>query len=72
MGGIDTFRNISDYLFADLDDNKDGSPVFRQLVNEGRLGVKAGAGIYAYSGNKAAKAIKERDEKYMKVCDAIL
>lgn len=72
MGGIDTFRNISDYLFADLDDNKDGSPIFRQLVQEGRLGVKAGAGIYDYSGDKADKAIKERDEKYMKVCDAIL
>ena len=72
MGGIDTFRNISDYLFADLDDNKDGSPIFRQLVEEGKLGVKAGAGIYDYSGDKADKAIKERDEKYMKVCDAIL
>ncbi len=72
MGGIDTFRNISDYLFADLDDNKDGSPIFRQLVEEGKLGVKAGAGIYDYSGDKADIAIKERDEKYMKVCDAIL
>lgn len=72
MGGIDTFRNISDYLFADLDDTKDGSPIFRQLVEEGKLGVKAGAGIYDYSGGKADKAIKERDEKYMKVCDAIL
>ncbi len=72
MGGIDTFRNISDYLFADLDDNKDGSPIFRALVEEGKLGVKAGAGIYDYSGDKADRAIKERDEKYMKVCDAIL
>lgn len=72
MGGIDTFRNISDYLFADLDNNKDGSPIFRQLVEEGRLGVKSGAGIYDYSGDKADKAIKERDEKYTKVCDAIL
>lgn len=72
MGGIDTFRNISEYLFADLDDSKEGSPIFRTLVNEGRLGVKAGAGIYDYPGDKADIAIKERDEKYMRVCDAIL
>lgn len=71
MGGIDTFRNISDYLFADLDNNQDGSPLFRSLVEQGRLGVKAGAGIYDYGDGKADRAIKERDEKYMKVCDAL-
>ena len=71
MGGIDTFRNISDYLFADLDNNQDGSPLFRSLVDQGRLGVKAGAGIYDYGDGKADAAIKERDEKYMKVCDAL-
>ncbi|MBQ6948847.1 MAG: 3-hydroxyacyl-CoA dehydrogenase family protein, partial [Firmicutes bacterium] len=38
---IDTFRNISDYLFADLDNNQDGSPLFRSLVEQGRLGVKS-------------------------------
>ena len=71
MGGIDTFRNISDYLFADLDNNQDGSPLFRSLVEQGRLGVKAGAGIYDYGDGKADRAIKERDEKYMKVCDVL-
>ena len=71
MGGIDTFRNISDYLFADLDNNQDGSPLFRSLVEQGRLGVKAGAGIYEYADGKADIAIKERDEKYMKVVDVL-
>lgn len=59
MGGIDTFRNISDYLFADLDDNKDGSPVFRQLVKEGRLGVKAGAGSTPIPVTKQPKPSKK-------------
>ena len=45
------------------------------VAGSGTMGMsiaQAGAGIYDYSGDKAAKAIKERDEKYMKVCDAIL
>ena len=45
------------------------------VAGSGTMGMsiaQAFAGIYDYSGDKAAKAIKERDEKYMKVCDAIL
>ncbi|MEG0156476.1 MAG: 3-hydroxyacyl-CoA dehydrogenase NAD-binding domain-containing protein, partial [Anaerovoracaceae bacterium] len=72
MGGIDTFRNIADYLFADLADDKEGSALFRALVEEGRLGIKSGKGIYDYPSGKADQQIKVRDEKYMKVCDALL
>ncbi|NLY82029.1 MAG: 3-hydroxyacyl-CoA dehydrogenase family protein [Clostridiales bacterium] len=72
MGGIDTFRNISDYLFTDLADDKDGSLLFRSLVDQGRLGVKSGAGIYDYEKGKAEHLIKERDEKYMKVCESLM
>ncbi|MBQ8563319.1 MAG: 3-hydroxyacyl-CoA dehydrogenase family protein, partial [Firmicutes bacterium] len=71
LGGIDTFRNISEYLFADLDDSKEGSPLFRQLVGQGRLGVKSEAGIYDYAGGKAAEVIKYRDEMFMKLCDCL-
>lgn len=45
------------------------------VAGSGTMGMsiaQAGADIYDYSGDKAAKAIKERDEEYMKVCDAIL
>jgi len=67
FGGVDTFYNISNYLFADLCDRKDVPDLMRKAFEEGRLGVKSGRGIYDYSGDKAAKAIARRDAKLLAV-----
>jgi 3-hydroxybutyryl-CoA dehydrogenase len=67
FGGIDTFYNISSYLFADLCDRKDVQDLMRKAFDEGRHGVKSGRGIYDYSGDMAAKAIARRDAKLLAV-----
>ncbi|MDL2314199.1 3-hydroxyacyl-CoA dehydrogenase family protein [Desulfovibrio sp. OttesenSCG-928-C14] len=71
LGGVDTFSAISGYLFADLNCAKEGSAFLSGLVREGRLGVKAGAGVYDYPGPKAEEAIKKRDAAFIAVTSAL-
>ena len=48
MGGVDIFNSVSNYLFEDLCDDKDGSRLLQDLVAQGKLGVKSGEGFYKY------------------------
>ena len=71
LGGLDTFDHIASYLFADLCDRKDGSPVLHQLVEEGNLGVKSGKGFYDYSNGKDKETIEKRDELFIKLAKCL-
>ena len=71
LGGLDTFDHISQYLFADLDNSKEGNSYLLSLVEDGKLGVKSGQGYYDYSGDKADEAIKERDELFIKLAKCL-
>ncbi len=71
LGGLDTFDNISNYLFADLCDAKERSPLLHSIVEAGNLGVKNGKGFYDYSDGKAELAIKRRDEMFIKLAKAL-
>lgn len=71
LGGLDTFDHIASYLFADLCDRKDGSPVLHQLVEEGNLGVKSGKGFYDYSNGKDKETIQKRDELFIKLAKCL-
>lgn len=64
--GIDVVSRISDYMFAELDNATEGSEILRKLVEEGRLGIKSGKGIYDY-GDTAGDAMKARDEAFIKL-----
>lgn len=67
MGGVDVFNSVSDYLFADLCDDKDGSAYMHRLVADGRLGLKAGAGFYTYDKEQIPEIIRDRDTRYIKM-----
>lgn len=71
FGGLDVFEHISSYLNEELSDTRECSPLLKDLVARGKLGVKSGSGFYDYSGEKAAEAIKERDRLYIELAKAL-
>ncbi|MGI6115013.1 3-hydroxyacyl-CoA dehydrogenase family protein [Luoshenia tenuis] len=66
LGGLDTFYHIAQYLFPDLSDVKQPTPLLTGLYQSGAYGVKAGRGFYNYSAGKADAAVKERDRLFLK------
>ena len=71
LGGVDIFCRIASYLLADLDDRKDTPPLLQTLTEQGACGVKSGHGFYDDSGEKAAAALENRDQKFIRVLDAL-
>ena len=43
----------------------------QEMVAQGKLGVKSGAGFYDYSGDKAQQAIHQRDKQYIELAKVL-
>ena len=71
MGGLDIFHYIFEYLFPDLSDAKQPFGLLEERFKNGEYGVKTGKGVYDYSGDKAQKAVRRRDELYEIVANAL-
>ena len=71
FGGLDTFTHISGYLMKDLCDSKEVPELMQAHFDAGEYGVKSEKGFYDYSDGRAKEATKERDEKFLKVYQAL-
>ena len=71
FGGLDTFTHISSYLLKDLCDSKEVPELMQAHFDAGEYGVKSEKGFYDYSDGRAEEATKERDEKFLRVYQAL-
>lgn len=62
LGGLDVFDAIAGYLFEDLSNTAEVSPVLRSRVVEGQIGIKSGNGFYAYTPERGRALAAQRDE----------
>jgi 3-hydroxybutyryl-CoA dehydrogenase len=62
LGGMDVFVGAYDYLASKLGEKYGPPEIMKDLVKQGRLGIKKGGGFYTYTPEEAARIVKERDE----------
>ena len=63
MAGLDIYRAVGSYLNRDLCNRDDVSPYVIDRTDEGRLGMKAGRGIYDYTPDGIKTVRQERARK---------
>ncbi|EJF42555.1 putative 3-hydroxybutyryl-CoA dehydrogenase [Clostridium sp. MSTE9] len=71
FGGLDIFYHVAEYLVPDLYSSQEVPALLREKFEKGELGVKTGKGFYDYSGDKGEQAIRERDEKFIRLYHAL-
>ncbi len=71
FGGLDTFYHISDYLMKDLCNDTQIPSELAKLYDEGHLGIKSQQGFYDYHDGKDHEAIKHRDDRLLKLYNAL-
>ncbi|MEZ7813671.1 MAG: 3-hydroxyacyl-CoA dehydrogenase NAD-binding domain-containing protein [Paracoccaceae bacterium] len=49
MAGLDTYNSVASFLNEELCDRVDVSPMVSEKVDQGRLGMKTGQGLFTYS-----------------------
>lgn len=62
LGGLDTFYNISTYLFHDTGNSEEPGELLRAKVEAGQLGSKTGQGFYRWDGEEGSRLIARREE----------
>ncbi|MDI6761427.1 MAG: 3-hydroxyacyl-CoA dehydrogenase NAD-binding domain-containing protein [Thermodesulfobacteriota bacterium] len=58
FGGLDTFLTISQYLFEVIDRSTEPPELLKEMVSQGKLGVKTGEGFFSYPPEKVGKRCK--------------
>ncbi|MCR9121710.1 MAG: 3-hydroxyacyl-CoA dehydrogenase NAD-binding domain-containing protein [Phyllobacteriaceae bacterium] len=67
MAGMDIYHSVSSFLNDDLADRKDVAPLVARQIADGKLGIKSGEGIYAYTPERIAELQQERARKLVAI-----
>jgi 3-hydroxyacyl-CoA dehydrogenase len=60
MAGLDIYNAVASYLNQDLSNEKGVSSTITERVDQGKLGIKTGGGLFDYDAGRAAELQKER------------
>ncbi len=60
VAGLDIYHSVASYLNADLSNRRDVSPLIRQKVEAGELGIKTGRGLFAYTPEQIPQLVQRR------------
>ncbi|HJW75458.1 MAG TPA: 3-hydroxyacyl-CoA dehydrogenase NAD-binding domain-containing protein [Thermoleophilia bacterium] len=60
VAGLDIYHSVASYLNADLNSRRDVSPMIRQKVEAGELGIKTGKGLFAYTPDQIPALVQRR------------
>ncbi|MCH3922838.1 3-hydroxyacyl-CoA dehydrogenase family protein [Limosilactobacillus sp.] len=66
LGGLDVFKNISSYLYADLANETGTDPTLAKKVEASELGLKTGHGFFDWQGDAGQQMVANRDQKLLK------
>ncbi|GAW98479.1 3-hydroxyacyl-CoA dehydrogenase family protein [Secundilactobacillus mixtipabuli] len=72
LGGLDVFKNISSYLYADLSAETGTDPTLSKLVAKNKLGLKTGEGFFNWNGDEGQKMVQQRDKELLQLLKADL
>jgi 3-hydroxybutyryl-CoA dehydrogenase len=61
LGGLDVFFHVSSYLFKELSNAEKPPDSFKDLIEQGHLGIKAGRGFYEYAADARDEILRKRD-----------
>ncbi|MFB6301219.1 MAG: 3-hydroxyacyl-CoA dehydrogenase family protein [Halobacteriales archaeon] len=67
--GLDVHLNVEEYLLPELDRGTEPSDALKDLVAEGRYGLKTNEGIYDWTNVDRETVFRERDERLLDVLD---
>ncbi len=71
MAGLDIYHAVGSYLNRDLCTSGEVSRTVRDLVEQGRLGMKTGAGIYEYTADEVEELRARRAARLVAVRKAL-
>lgn len=71
MAGMDIYTSVASYLNPDLSNAAEVSPTIRNLVAEGRLGLKTKGGLFDYTDEEIGQLRAQRGAKLVAVRKAL-
>ena len=71
MAGLDIYQAVGSYLNQDLSTSAEVSSTIRGLIDEGRLGMKTGGGIYDYTPERVEELRAARSARLVAVRKAL-